>query len=136
MSEKKINPNFDPKEVSVEVHLHRVATELASIRAMMAEVIKYMKDAESEIPEFMRRFIMYMHDIHDVKHLYEEHGLSVPSHVARECERCDDRLRQLLTDLHADGGTFEKVRRKMAEDPLNRWDHTRQLAAPKKESAA
>ena len=30
-----------------------------------------------------------------------------------------------------DGGTFEKVRREMAQDPENRWDHTRQLTKPK-----
>jgi hypothetical protein len=45
----------------------------------------------------------------------------------REVERCDDRLRQMLSEQHSDGGTFEKVRREMAKDPENRWDHTRQL---------
>ncbi len=50
-----------------------------------------------------------------------------------ECseERCDDRYRQLLEEAHTDGGTFEKVRRGMAEDPANRWDHTRQLSKSK-----
>ncbi len=49
-------------------------------------------------------------------------------------ERCDDRYRQILDEMHKDGGTFERVRREMAKDPLNRWDHTRQLAKPKETS--
>lgn len=104
---------------------------LAIIRAQLTEVISYIRDAESEIPEKMRRFIMYMHDVHDVKHLYEEHGQNPPQHVLREVERCDDRYRQLLNELHLDGGAFEKVRAEMARDPENRWDHTRQLTKPK-----
>lgn len=112
-------------------YLKRIADDMKLVRAMMTTVVTYMRDAESEIPEKMRRFIMYMHDVHDIKHLYEEHGQTPPIHVMREMERCDDRYRQLLKELHLDGGTFEKVRRQMAEDPENRWDHTRQLSKPK-----
>ena len=74
---------------------------------------------------------MYMHDIHDVKNFYVEHGLQVPTWVLREAERCDDRLRQLIEELHKDGNTFEKVRREMAKDENNRWDHTRAIGGPK-----
>ena len=115
-------------EHSDSVYLERMSKELTQIRQMLSKVVNYMVDAESECPEKMRRFIMYMHDVHDIAHLYEERGLPVPAHVMRELERCDDRFRQLLIELHMDGGTFEKVRREMAKDPLNRWDHTRQIA--------
>lgn len=121
-------------EHSAEVYLERISREMKLVREMLAKVINYMVDAESEVPEKMRRFIMYMHDIHDIKNLYDEHGLNVPAHVLREVERCDDRLRQLLNQLHTDGGTFERVRREMAEDKENRWDHTRLLAKPKGDS--
>ena len=77
------------------------------------------------------RSTMYMVDIHTIVHLYEERGLAAPDYVLREMERCDDRLRQLLLKHHTDGGAFEKVRREMAKDTQNRWDHTRALAAPK-----
>ena len=77
---------------------------------------------------------MYMHDVHDISNLYHEGGQTVPPHVIAEMERCDDRYRQLLKELHLDGGTFEKVRREMAQDPENKWDHTRQLAPPKEKS--
>ncbi len=113
-------------------NLERCARELKTIREMLSKVVNYMVDAESEVPEKMRRFLMFMHDIHDIKNLYDEHGLAVPQHVLRECERCDDRLRQLLTEQHTDGGTFERVRREMAKDPENRWDHTRALPKPGK----
>lgn len=114
-----------------EVYLERISKDMKLVREMMGEVINYMRDAESEVSEKMRRFINYMHDLHDVINIYEERGHQPPAHTLREMERCDDRYRQLLEEAHTDGGTFEKVRRKMAEDPLNRWDHTRQLNKPK-----
>lgn len=110
--------------------LFRACRELTQVRQMLTKVINYMIDAESEVSEKMRRFIMYMHDLHDVSYLYESRGLPVPQHVTQEMERCDDRYRQLLEEAHAQGGTFEKVRREMAKDPRNKWDHTRQLAKP------
>src|SRR6266403_1696860 len=118
-------------EHSDSVYLERISKEIKSIREMMTKVINYIVDAESEIPEKMRRFIMYMHDVHDIVNLYHENGQPPPSWVLREMERCDDRYRQLLTEAHTDGGAFEKVRREMAEDPENRWDHTRLLTKPK-----
>lgn len=114
-----------------EVYLERISKDMKLVREMLVEVVNYMRDAESEIPEKMRRFIMYMHDVHDIVNLYHEGGQVPPNHVLREMERCDDRYRQILTELHKDGGTFEKVRSKMADDPLNRWDHTRLLSKPK-----
>lgn len=116
-----------------ESELKTIRQELAKIRGMLTDVTQYMRDAESEVPEKMRRFIMYLHDMHDIKNLFTEHGLAPPDYVLRELERCDDRLRQLLTELHTDGGAFEKVRREMAKDTQNRWDHSRALCGPAKE---
>ena len=118
-------------EEQLLAELNRVSRELKTIRELVSKVVNYMIDAESEIPEKVRRFITYMHDIHDVSYMYEEHGHQPPQHLLRELERCDDRYRQLLQELHLDGGTFEKVRREMAKDPENRWDHTRLLSKPK-----
>ena len=117
-------------EVSTEITLERVARELKTIRELVSKVIFYIAEAESEVPEKMRRFMNYMHDLHDIKYMYEELGHPVPQHQLRELERCDDRFRQLLSEQNAEGGTFSKVRRDMAADPMNKWDHTRQLAAP------
>lgn len=114
-----------------EAYLKSIDQNLAIIKGLVSRVVNYMVEAESEIPEKMRRFIMYMHDVHDVSYMYEERGHQVPSYILREMERCDDRYRQLLDELHLDGGIFEKVRREMAKDPANRWDHTRQLSKPK-----
>jgi hypothetical protein len=105
------------------VYLKRIHEDMSIIRQQLSKVINYMVDAESEVPEKMRRFIMYMHDMHDVKNLYDEHGITCPPWVLREVERCDDRLRQLLTELHTDGGAFDKVRREMSGDKNNRYDH-------------
>ncbi len=107
--------------------LFRIYRELVTIRQNTGKAIFAMHEAEAEVPEKMRRFTMYMHELHDIAYMYEERGLPVPPHIHREMERCDDRLRQLLKEQHTEGGTFEKVRREMATDEENRWDHTRQL---------
>src|SRR5215475_3949304 len=120
-------------ESEILAELNRQSRELKTIRELVSKVVNYMIEAESEIPEKMRRFIMYMHDVHDIIHLYHENGQPAPQYILREMERCDDRYRQLLEVLHSDGQTFEKVRREMASDPLNRWDHTRLLANSQKE---
>ena len=110
-----------------------IARDMRAVRLEMQEVTRYMKEAESEVPEKMRRFIMYMHDAHDVMYLYEERGLAVPPHILREVERCDDRFRHLLDDLNMSGATFEQVRREMTKREGNRWDHSAML--PKTEKA-
>lgn len=116
--------------------LNRQSRELASIRQELIKAINYIHDAEGEIPESMRRFVNYFHDLHDIKFVYEELGHAAPAHILRELERCDDRFRQLVTKHHTDGGVFEKVRREMAADPENRWDHTRELFYNKPEEKA
>lgn len=113
-----------------EVQLDRIARELKSIRELVLKLANAMHDAESEVTEKLRRFVMYMHDIHDIVYMYEERGHQAPDYVMREMERCDDRLRQLLKEAHTDGGVFERVRREMAKDTENRWDHTRAICAP------
>lgn len=117
------------KELLEEVKNQR--RELATIRQLLGQVIFAIKDAESEIPEKMRRFANYMHDVHDIMYVYEVRGHPVPDYILREIERLDDRYRQLLAEFGAPGGAFEKIRREMAKDPANRWDHTKLLAKPK-----
>lgn len=112
--------------------LNRQSRELKTIRELLAQVANHLINAEVEVPERMRRFSSYMHDVHDIKYMYEEQGHDAPSHILREMERLDDRYRQILKELHLDGGTFEKVRREMAGDPENRYDHTRLLFKPEK----
>lgn len=118
-------------KLTSEEALNQIAKDISVIRGLVSSAVNAMVEAETEVHEKMRRFIMYMHDMHDIKNLYVEHGVEVPTHISRELERCDDRLRQLLNEAHTDGGTFEKVRREMAKDTDNRWDHTRAIGAQK-----
>ena len=107
--------------------LWRIYRELVTIRKQNTEMVGFMRDAEAEVPESLRRFANYYHDIHDIKYMYEEHGVKPPKHVIEEIERLDDRYRQILKSHNTDGGVIEKIRREMAEDPDNRYDHTKQL---------
>ena len=107
--------------------LWRIARELTTLRKQNTEMLGFFRDAESEVPESLRRFANYMHDCHDIKYMYEELGHPAPQHLKDELQRVDDRYRQILKTHHSDGGALEKIRREMAEDPENRWDHTRQL---------
>lgn len=107
--------------------LWRIARELTDLRKLNTELVKFMRDAETEVPESLRRFANYFHDIHDIKYMYEEHGISPPAHILQEIERLDDRYRQILKALNTDGGAIEKIRAEMASDPENRYNHTREL---------
>lgn len=124
------DPEKIDREIPVEVHLGRIARELKTIRELCSSAVSYLRDAESEVPEKYRRFVNAFHDLHHVKWVYEEAGITVPDYIMREMERLDDRYRQILSELTAEGGAFAKVRQEMASDPANRWDHTRALAPP------
>lgn len=112
-------------------NLAQIAKDLHVIRNLLSKYVNAQHEAESEIPEKLRRFVTYWHALHDIISIYEEKGHAAPPNVKREMERCDDRFRQLLEEAHLDGNVFEQVRREMADDPNNRWDHTRQLMKPK-----
>lgn len=109
----------------------RMARDIQDIKSLLTRVLNAITDAESEVPEKIRRFVMYFHDVRDMVSMYREIGSDAPPHVLREIERCDDRYRHLLEDLNSAGGTFEKVRRDMTQKNGNRWDHS--LMLPKQE---
>ena len=107
--------------------LFRIARELTQLRQQQTELLRFYRNAETEVPESLRRFANYFHDMHDIKYMYEEHGSRPPQHVLDEIERLDDRYRQILKAHNTDGGAIEKIRREMAADPENRYNHTREL---------
>lgn len=124
----------DDSKTSDRDLLLRIAKELKTIRELTSKALFAMGEAEKEIPEKMRRFMNYFHDVVHVKGEYVSLGLSPPKEIDQEMERCADRARQILYDLHTDGGHFERVRRDMAAHPAgNRYDHTRQLSKPKED---
>src|SRR6266478_6230405 len=90
--------------------LFRIARELTQIRQQNTELLRYNRDAEKEVPESLRRFANY---IHDIKFMYEEHGSKPPKHTLEELERLDDRYRQILKEHNTEGGAIEKIRREM-----------------------
>lgn len=105
--------------------------DMRAILLELREVTKYMREAESEVPEKMRRFIMYFHDVHDLITLYHSTGIEPPKHILREIERCSDRFRHLLDEQYGDSGAFEKVRQDMTKREGNRYDYTHQLTTEK-----
>lgn len=112
--------------------LFRIYRELVTIRKGVNSALFAMGEAEKEIPEKMRRFMNYFHDVVHVKGEYVSLGLQPPKEIDDEMERNHDRARQLLHDLHSDGGHFEQVRREMTQHPVTpRYDHNRQLTKPK-----
>ena len=107
--------------------LFRIYRELVTMRKLTSELVSFARDAEAEVPESLRRFGNYYHDVHDIKYMHEEVGVHPPQHILNEIERLDDRYRQILKEHNTDGGSIEKIRRQMAEDADNRYDHTKQL---------
>ena len=110
-------------------HQKNMSRDMQALRSMLTQVVNYMVDAESEVPEKMRLFIMYFHDAHDLMNLYHEQGHEPPKWVIKEVERCSDRYRQILEDLYDPNkeGHFEKVRQDMATRGGNRYEWERQL---------
>ena len=104
-----------------------IARDIAAIRSLMTATTNAETDAEAEVPEKIRRFAMYMHDVHDFKNFYHEVGQEAPPYIMDELRRCDDRFRHLLDDLNTDQGAFERVRQEMTQRQGNRWDHSRLL---------
>lgn len=123
-------PEVNLDELSEKGLLLRIARELTTIRQLATTAVSYLRDAESEIPEKYRRFVNSFHDVHAITWAYQEAGIEVPDHILREMERLHDRYRQILASMNLEDGPIGKVRREMASDPLNRYDHTRQLAKP------
>ena len=111
---------------STEVYLERISRDLKTLLKLTSELVAFQRDAEAEIPEFMRRFANYMHDLHDIAYMFTEVGQEPPQWIKDEMMRCDDRLRTLLKREHAEG-TFAKVRAEQAKEEDNRWDHTKAL---------
>lgn len=125
-----MNERFEPKlddSVTERDLLFRIAREMQLLRVQQTELLKFYRDAETEVPESLRRFANYFHDVHDIKYMYEEHGMKPPQHILDEIERLDDRYRQILKAHNTDGGAIEKIRREMAADADNRYNHTREL---------
>lgn len=114
--------------------INRLAREMTSIRQLVVQVVNYIRDAESEIPEKYRRFVNAFHDVHDIRYMYHEEGMVCPDYLDREIERMHDRYKHILEEMNLDGGAFEKVRSDMTKKGGNRYDHTRLLAKPNGES--
>lgn len=121
-TEYKLDPTVTERDL-----LFRIARELTTMRKQNTELLGFFRDAEAEVPESLRRFANYMHDCHDIKYMYDELGHPPPKHLLDELERVDDRYRQILQKHNTDGGAIEKIRREMAGDAENRWDHTKAL---------
>lgn len=128
MSERPELPEVNLDELTEKGLLLRIARDQRELLLHVRDAVRYMKEAEKEVPEFMRRFMMFMHDLHDISYMYTEMGHEPPPWIKREMERCDDRLRILLQDLHKEGEVFSNIRKDMAQyADENRWDHTKKL---------
>lgn len=117
----------DKPESMSEAYLKNIARDIQDLKGMMREAINAMTAAESEVPEKMRRFANYFHDVVHIKEAYVYLGLTPPPHIDRQMERCSDRFRHILDDLNAEDGAFERIRRDMATRAGNRYDHTKLL---------
>ena len=126
-----MSPEEELKSDDAIVLLQRIAREVTTMRLHTTLVVGYIRDAEADMPERYRRFVNAFHDVHDIKYMYEEHGQPVPEYILSEIRRMDDRYRQILNELNAEGGVFNKVRREMSKDPENRYQYTLLLDKPK-----
>src|SRR6516164_1339593 len=79
-------PHSDTELQNAATYLRWIAADIKLMRQQFTELNRYIREAESEVPERLRRFGNYYHDVHDVKFSYEELGHPVPRHLLDELE--------------------------------------------------
>ena len=102
-----------------------VLEELRKITKQLASVLGAIEKAESEVPEYMRRFVMYYHDIVHIREAHVQLGLTPPKSIDYEIERCSDRMAQLVDSEHNQGGTFHRVMEDMMKIGGTKYKHGR-----------
>ena len=76
----------------------------------------HRREADEEIPERIWRMTMVYHDLIYIKYYWESIGQQVHSNFAKELERVDKRLHQLLEMEHGQGGTFRKLEQELKDE--------------------
>jgi hypothetical protein len=102
-----------------------ILAELRKISDKLTSVLDAVARAESEVPEYMRRFVMYYHDIIHIREAHVQLGLDVPDHINHEIERVSDRMKQLVDMEHNQGGTFHRVMEDMKKIGGMKYKHGR-----------
>lgn len=105
--------------------LDRNSEMLEKIGHKLDALSGYVEKAESEVPEYIRRFTMFYHDIVHINWRYEEMGLQVPPWIRAEMERSHDRLKHVLEAENNQGGAFHKIRQEMDKMEGNKYTHFR-----------
>lgn len=105
--------------------LDRNTEMLEKISSKLNLVLTAIDKAESEVPEYIRRFTMFYHDMVHINWRYEEMGLTVPPWIKGEMERAHDRLKHLLDAENNQGGAFHKIRQEMDKIEGNKYRHFR-----------
>ena len=80
----------------IAIASERTARELKTMRELMIADVNARTEAESEVPERMRRFGMYMHDVHHIMWMDQENGQEPPEYVKN---RSPSMLRPVPSDL-------------------------------------
>lgn len=102
-----------------------ILKELQSLNAGLRTAITALEKAESEIPEHMRRFMMYMHDLVHVRWAYEEKGIMIPPYIDEAIEYAHDRLRVLIDRENQQGGAFDRGRQDLLAEGGMSFRHDR-----------
>ena len=107
---------------------HDMLKELKEINRKLDMLFGVIGEAEKEIPEYARRFVMYFHDLAHIRWVYEEKGMSIPRHIDHEIERCHDRYKKILERENNQGGAFQRIAEEMASEGGTQYLHGRRKA--------
>ena len=91
--------------LSSDEALNQIAKDIHVIREKISAYVNAQHEAESEIPEKLRRFVTYWHALHDIINIYEEKGQDAPSNIKREMERLMT-ASPALVEAHLDDNVF------------------------------
>lgn len=98
-------------------------THLRSIDLKLDVALGAIARAEQEIPEYLRRAMMYYHDLIHVIGEWKALGHQAPKDLEIELERTHDRILHCIEDENQQGGTFERIRKEITDRGGHRYDH-------------
>jgi hypothetical protein len=98
-----------------EDYSYDILKELQSINKKMSFLIAYVQKAESEVPEYIRRHTMYVHDLLLAKRALEDLGLHTDPIHGDEIDRSIKRLCELIEREQGQGGAFHETSQRLAQ---------------------
>lgn len=98
--------------------VEKLTKKMTEISEKMDIFVAYLDKAEKEVPEYLRRHTMYIHDLVHIRVAMEQAGLQIDPKHGIEIERAISRLSQCIDEESSQGGVFHQHTAKLIKEGL------------------